>query len=72
MKHTITTENPGRQKIVLDYTDEGVDLVTDRLVTGSPADAELHIPAFDLDVKTNFSSMFPPPVYPEFEMEVFE
>jgi hypothetical protein len=72
MKHTITTQGPGAQLIVLDYSDEGVDFVIDRLVTGSRADAELYVPAFDLDVRANFSSMFPPPVYPEINMEEVE
>ena len=72
MKHTITNAGPGSQKITLDYTDEGADLVMERLVTGTPADAELHVPAFDQDMRTNFSYLFPPPVYPESDMEVYE
>jgi hypothetical protein len=72
MKHTITNAGPGAQNVSLDYTDEGVNLIIDRTVTGLPADAETYVPAFDQDVRANFSHMFPPPVYPESEMEVYE
>lgn len=72
MNHTITNAGPGSLKISLDYTDEGIDLVMERQVTGSPADAESHVPAFDQDVRTNFAYMFPLPVYPESDMEVYE
>lgn len=71
MKYTITTSGPGSQTISLDYNDEGVDFVMERQVTGTVSDAELHVPAFDHDVRSNFSHLFPPPVYPESDMEVY-
>ncbi len=58
--------------ILMDFTDEGVDLQVSRKVAGDEAKAADYVKVLEADARRDFADKFPPPPvedHPEEEME---
>ena len=58
--------------ILMDFTDEGVDLQVSRKVAGDEAKAADYVKVLEADARRDFTDMFPPPPVEEHSEEEME
>ena len=63
----ITTETYDEKatRLIIDFSDEGVDLCGDILVAGDEQAALGYAPFFEADLRRNYAELFPVPEMPE-------
>ena len=55
----VITEQGDVAELVLDFTDEGVELIGTTHVKGDAAQAEAYAPFFEADLRRNFAHLWP-------------
>lgn len=65
MNKNITQLTDNEYQIVLDYSDDGVDLQAKKNIIGSLKDAEGYVVVLDRDARMNNAHLFPLPEPPE-------
>ena len=68
----ITTETYDEKttRLIIDFSDEGVDLCGDILVAGDEQAALGYAPFFEADLRRNYAELFPRPEMPEASEEM--
>jgi len=72
MTRIATIINDKHTKLVIDFADEGVNLVGETLILGDEEKALAYAPFFEADLRRNFADKFPQPepiITPEMEVE---
>ena len=64
MTKTVTVIDNKTTKLILDFTDEDVNLVGETLVKGGESEANGYAPFFEADLRRNNAELFPQPVLP--------
>ena len=59
-----TIINDKHTKLVIDFSDEGVELVGETLIVGDEAKALAYAPFFEADLRSNNAELFPAPEMP--------
>jgi hypothetical protein len=65
MTYYITELENGITKLIVDFSDEGIDLQGETTVKGTQTDAEKYTITFAKDLKKNNIELFPMPPEPE-------
>lgn len=61
MTHTLTVNQDGTTTLVVDFADEGVELLGETTVKGGEAEALQYLPVVEADLRRNYAHLFPAP-----------
>ena len=65
-----TTLDDKHTQLVIDFSDEGVELVGETLIVGDEAKSLAYAPFFEADLRRNNAELFPQPEMPEMDGEM--